>query len=625
MRTSAFILSVVPLAVEASYEWGGIFATPQSTYTWIAQSATAGQTNYADPSMKMVVLTATDAEEATLKALEDEAKHGFEETCTVVEPGGTITPTEDACFELHFEGGDTSSFTINAANAANMAIFTAHLPSEFERDTHYFQDASSADVEPAHTLSGDSHDGHDHGSQYAFEWAGIFPTPEKHYLWTAQATEGKHVPAGEHLAYVDPGMKIAFAPTNDDAEATLTGLQQTGDLAIEGNCTDKHAGDTLTVISPSVCYHLHFDTEVWQSLYKIDTMGFSHVAIFAQHKPTEFENDAHYLKDDHAEDIEPAHELPEEDTKKKDKEWGAAIGAAILVMLCTFIGVVLLVPFFGNLAKKYPEMLAVSTNGFAAGALLAAAFYLMLYEATHLIPMDKKGGEARAAAEWGSMVLTGFVTAAILDLIVNSVMAIKGGETSTSSTEDKKDPESADVVVLDRSRQKRVLCGVLLGDFVHNLVDGFVLGAAFSNCKLSMAWTITASTIYHELGQEISDYVVLTDPKQGALKPAVALLLNFLSGFSVLIGIIIMMSTNVDNFALGMLLAFGAGVYIQIGGAECMPRVYEAAKTINLRVASIAFFTLGALAIGLVLLDHEHCVAEDGGGGDAHAGHDHGR
>lgn len=57
-----------------------------------------------------------------------------------------------------------------------------------------------------------------------------------------------------------------------------------------------------------------------------------------------------------------------------------------------------------------------------------------------------------------------------------------------------------------------------------------------------------------------------------------------------------------------------------------MPRVYEYAKTMPLRFASIAFFTLGALAIGLVLLDHEHCAGDDhGGGGGGHDGHNHGR
>ena len=35
----------------------------------------------------------------------------------------------------------------------------------------------------------DAHAGHDHGGDGGFEWAGIFPSPEKFYLWTAQSKE----------------------------------------------------------------------------------------------------------------------------------------------------------------------------------------------------------------------------------------------------------------------------------------------------------------------------------------------------------------------------------------------------------------------------------------------------
>ena len=66
-----------------------------------------------------------------------------------------------------------------------------------------------------------------------------------------------------------------------------------------------------------------------------------------------------------------------------------------------------------------------------------------------------------------------------------------------------------------------MLVGVLLGDFVHNLVDGLVLGTAFGDkhCYKTMAWTITAATIYHELAQEISDYFVLTNPSLVSPRP----------------------------------------------------------------------------------------------------------
>ena len=33
----------------------------------------------------------------------------------------------------------------------------------------------------------DAHAGHDHGGDGGFEWAGIFPSPEEFYLWTAQS------------------------------------------------------------------------------------------------------------------------------------------------------------------------------------------------------------------------------------------------------------------------------------------------------------------------------------------------------------------------------------------------------------------------------------------------------
>ena len=53
--------------------------------------------------------------------------------------------------------------------------------------------------------------------------------------------------------------------------------------------------------------------------------------------------------------------------------------------------------------------------------------------------------------------------------------------------------------------------------------------------------------VYHELAQEISDYFILTSPTQGALKPPLALLLNFLSGFSVLFGVLIVLEAELTQ------------------------------------------------------------------------------
>ena len=238
----------------------------------------------------------------------------------------------------------------------------------------------------------------------------------------------------------------------------------------------------------------------------------------------------------------------------------------------------------------------------------------MLYEATHLIAITDDRTEAQASAWWGSATLLGFASPFVLEALISSILG-------KVKPEEPKDPEAAkpgDVVLAHKSRKVRVLSGVLLGDFLHNLVDGFFIGAAFANCDTSMAWTITAATVYHELAQEISDYLVLTNKDQGDLKPFMALGLNFLSGMSVLFGVCIVLSAEPSNFSTGCLLAYGAGVYLQIAATECMPRVHEFATTLNLRLSGFLLFVIGATAIGLVLLDHEHCGGEGGGDGHGH-------
>ena len=231
-------------------------------------------------------------------------------------------------------------------------------------------------------LAADDHSDHDHGTEAsdtgALKWAGIFPTPEAFYLWTAQSNDVRRCPpvgvsieftrrclpsAGytqgsrpplpwQEGEYADPTMNIVLLPASDDEEETLHGLEaEAEDAFTHTPCTEVDSGKTF-VPALHKCYQLHFDTQVWQTLFRINTTGVSHTAIFAQHFPTEFERDAHYLKDSLGEDIEPTHTLPEEEAKAEgNKPWGTAIGASFLVMICTLIGVVFIAPFFGSAAR----------------------------------------------------------------------------------------------------------------------------------------------------------------------------------------------------------------------------------------------------------------------------------
>ena len=495
-------------------------------------------------------------------------------------------------------------------------------------------------------------EGHDHGGTMAFEWGGIFDTPDNSYTWAAQA-----VGAGEERAYVDPGMTmVAYgfdaAATAEDFESK----EEDADAALEGDCTDVLPGGTIK--ADGKCYNLKFQASTLDTTFTVDTTAHKAVAFFTQHLPTEFERTEHYFKDVAGEDIEPVFQEPDpsaEPEERKAKPWGAAIGAAIIVNLVTLTGVVLTIPAVAKAVAAYPKEFEISCNGFAAGALLAAAFYLLLHEATHYITA---GTEALAAARWGTMILLGFLTAFILESVVAAGLPPPADETPTKSPDaipkaiqapmmiqepmmfpagQMPVPMQAGQVVMGAAfgadvekmaveepvaslaTQRRVFTGVLVGDFMHNFCDGLFIGSAFALCGNSMGWSVTAATVYHELAQEISDFVVLTDPRQGALKALTALGFNFVSGLSVLIGVLVILSQDLSNLETGMILAYGGGIYLQIAASECMPKIYQAAKTGQQRFIGFFAFFVGTLAIGLVLLDHKHCEA---GGG--HEGHNHG-
>ena len=92
--------------------------------------------------------------------------------------------------------------------------------------------------------------------------------------------------------------------------------------------------------------------------------------------------------------------------------------------MVTLIGICFLVPMFAKLKQQYPAVLSTIINAFACGALLAAAFYLMLYEATHLIKPEGST-EPEQITWWGSAALIGFIAPYMIDLATSAVLGAK--------------------------------------------------------------------------------------------------------------------------------------------------------------------------------------------------------
>lgn len=170
-----------------------------------------------------------------------------------------------------------------------------------------------------------------------------------------------------------------------------------------------------------------------------------------------------------------------------------------------------------------------------------------------------------------------------------------------------------------------VVWSLLVGDFCHNLVDGMVMAVAFKACNPAFALSVSAGVATHEVSSEIADFgVFVTD---GRLTVSQALVLNFICSLSTILGGIIVLANEEDisDEAQGLLLAFSAGVYIFVGAAECwrhwaeltepdstgQEKATNRKEMLKRAAAYILTFFVFSIAIGLVLLDHEHCGGHD--------------
>jgi len=140
------------------------------------------------------------------------------------------------------------------------------------------------------------HDDHDHGGEEVFEWAGVFEMDDATHTWSMQKVDGD---------YADPTMWLVLIPTDSPTEDTMHDLEGGIDALVDAGCTVVEDGEAMANIDASgTCFELHVGTGD-DTTYTINTAGITGMAMYAQHVPTEFERDQHYLKDSAGVDIEP--------------------------------------------------------------------------------------------------------------------------------------------------------------------------------------------------------------------------------------------------------------------------------------------------------------------------------
>jgi len=144
-----------------------------------------------------------------------------------------------------------------------------------------------------------------------------------------------------------------------------------------------------------------------------------------------------------------------------------------------------------------------------------------------------------------------------------------------------------------------------IGEALHNFTDGVFVGTALLSCGRNMAISISIATILHELPNQLAGWFVMVN--QNGINPWIALLLNFLFGLSILLGGLLVFLFEFNQVTIGCVLAIGGGTFIHVAIGELLQNAERnITHGIQMMYAFVAFL-VGAIPIGLILINHEHC------------------
>ena len=136
----------------------------------------------------------------------------------------------------------------------------------------------------------------------------------------------------------------------------------------------------------------------------------------------------------------------------------------------------------------------------------------------------------------------------------------------------------------------------LIGDSVHNFIDGIIIMASFMiNVQVGIATTI--AVILHEIPQEIGDFAILM---HGGLSKKKALLFNFFSASFAIIGALLLYFVKWISGLTNFLIPFTAGSFIYIAAADLIPELHKGDVTVK-SFLHIVLFVIGVGVMALLL------------------------
>ncbi|MDP2918816.1 MAG: ZIP family metal transporter [Dehalococcoidia bacterium] len=134
----------------------------------------------------------------------------------------------------------------------------------------------------------------------------------------------------------------------------------------------------------------------------------------------------------------------------------------------------------------------------------------------------------------------------------------------------------------------------LIGDGIHNFIDGILIGASYL-VSIPIGITTTLAVVLHEIPQEIGDFGVLVHAGFTVRK---ALFYNFLSALTAVAGgsLAIWIGPQVTAFST-IVLPIAAGGFIYIAGSDLIPELQQSCERLH-----ISFLQLASILLGIALM-----------------------
>jgi len=227
-------------------------------------------------------------------------------------------------------------------------------------------------------------------------------------------------------------------------------------------------------------------------------------------------------------------------------------------------GLFLLIP------NRYHPRILPHGLSFAVGALLSVAFLDLLPDAL------------RTAGEKHAQSLMATVLAGIIGFFLLEKLLLW------------RHCHTGNCVAHNRGRSHRSAGTlIILGDAIHNFVDGILIAAAFmTDIKLGVITSLAVAA--HEIPQEVGDFAILLQSGYGKTK---ALLYNLLSSLATLVGgILAYFSLEHLHGALPYILALAASSFIYIAVADLIPSLHQK-TTARAALQQIALILAGVSVI----------------------------